>query len=257
MDKKVIMEKIDTTIKNSRSLLLCKDEIAGATPYHHTVLAGNEIEFKENSGCYHILLLVQGEAEFITDGKKYSFNERVSFVPAPDKKLTVHAISDVHILEIQWDIIEGDFAELQKYGTKFPLVQVYRTSKQYTDPNKSEKTISRVMIEQRNIPRFCMGSVESYGYDVVRSHDHPMLDQFFFSFPENEMDVLIDGVPVPMGGNILMHIPLGADHGVVVNEGKHMHYMWIDFMVDDTAMERLDRSHRATGLMRSFDNEAK
>lgn len=94
----------------------------------------------------------------------------------------------------------------------------YSLSKQYKDRNKSEKTISRVMLEQRNIPRFAMGSVESYGPDFVRSHDHPMLDQFFVSFPENDMFLLIDYEPYRMMGNEACHIPLGSNHGVDVTE---------------------------------------
>ncbi len=255
MAVKVVMDTIDTGVKGNRSLQLCKGQITGAETFHHTVEKGSTKLFKGGAGIYRILILIGGNSAFATDGKEYLFDERVSFVPAPDKDLEVKAITGTQILEIQWDVAEGDKDELAQYKTVFPLVQSYKTSKQYVDRNKSEKTISRIMLEQRNIPRFCMGSVESYGYDVVKSHDHPMLDQFFFSFPENDMDVMINGEPVHMGGNVLMRIPLGADHGVVVQEGKHMHYMWIDFMVDDTAMTRLDTSHIPTGKMGSFDEK--
>ena len=40
-------------------------------------------------------------------------------------------------------------------------------------------------------------------------------------------------------------------------EKKHLHYMWIDFMVDDTSMTRLDTSHIPTGVMRDFTDEQK
>lgn len=250
-------EIVDTSVKENHSLPLCAGEIAGASPFHHSILAGGKIDFPGNAGFYRIFILITGKAEFATAGETYSYAERTVFVPAPDAPLTVSAATDVAMLEIRWDIIASDAEELKQYGTVFPIRQPYWTSKQYTDPNKSEKTISRVMIEQRNIPRFAIGSVETYGVDSVRSHAHAMLDQFFFSFPENDIDVLINGEAMPMGGDIIMHIPLGADHGVNVAEGKHCHYMWIDFMVDDTAMKRLDTSHRPTGKMRSFDGESK
>ena len=255
MCSKVVMDVVDVSRKGNQSVLLCAEEIGGVKVYYHMVQNSSSIVFAPNPGYFHILVLVKGKALFINEGKVYSYDERVTFVPALDKSLKVSADTDVQILEIQMEMIDSDIQELANYNTAFPFIQTYAESKQYRDRNKSEKTISRVMIEQRNIPRFCMGSVESYGYDYVKPHSHPMLDQFFFSFPENDMDVLIDDNRIQMPGNALMHIPLGSKHGVEVFNGKHMHYIWIDFMIDDTAMTRLDTSHIATGTIRSFDNK--
>ena len=147
---------------------------------------------------------------------------------------------------------------LEEYKTEFPVVQDYAASIQYVDPNKSEKTISRMMIPHKIIPRFAIGSVESYGYDYVKPHSHPMLDQFFFSFPENNMYVIINGEKFPMEGNMILHIPLGADHGVEVTGSSHMHYMWIDFLPDNEAgLKRLDDRHKPTGTMRNLEKEDK
>ncbi len=253
MKTEVIMEKVDVSQNETRSIELCKGEIPGARPVHHTIEAGKEMVFKADVGYYHILILIEGKLEFVTDGKSYTYDSRVTFVPAADKELTVKASTHTQLLEIQWDIFPEDAAMLAEYKTEFPVNVPYQDSIQYIDPNKSKKTISRMMIPQRIIPRFSLGSVESIGEDIVKSHSHPMLDQFFFSFPENDMDVMINGEPIPMLGNIILHIPLGADHGVVVHEGKHMHYMWIDFMPDnELALQRLDMRHKPTGEHRSF-----
>ncbi len=253
MKTKVIMEKVDVSQSEARSVELCKGEIPGARPVHHTVEAGGELKFAADAGYYHILILIEGEVEFLYEGKSYKYDSRVTFVPASDKELTVKANSHVQLLEVQWDIFPEDAAMLEEYKTEFPINVPYQESIQYIDPNKSKKTISRMMIPQRVIPRFSIGSVESIGEDLVKSHAHPMLDQFFFSFPENDMDVMINGEPIHMLGNIILHIPLGADHGVVVHEGKHMHYMWIDFMPDnELALKRLDERHIPTGENRSF-----
>lgn len=258
MAEKVIMEKIDVTKSENQSLELCKGEISGARPVHHTIKSGNELVFKANCGYYHVLILVDGKADFSTDGKNFSFDSRTSFVPSPDKSLTVKADTDVQLLEIQWDIMDGDDEDIKQYNTTFPVVVPYQDSVQYIDPNKSEKSISRMMIPHEILPRFTMGSVESYGYDLVRPHAHPMLDQFFFSFPENDMDVIIDDEKYNMKGNTIMHIPLGSNHGVEVTGDRHMHYMWIDFMPDKEAgLKRLNFSHRPTGTVRDFANEDK
>lgn len=254
MKQNVIMEKVDTSINTNSSIELCKGEIPGTRAMHHTVMAGESITFGANVGYYHIIVLIGGKAEFLTDGKTYEYNERVTFVPALDKELIVKATEKVNLLEIQWDCAKEDEKLIEEYKTEFPYAQPYSTSIQYTDPNKSDTTISRMTIPHRVIPRFAIGSVENYGKDLVKPHAHPMLDQFFFSFPENEMNVLINGEPIPMAGDILLHIPLGADHGVDTPEGKHCHYMWIDFLPDnDLGLKRLDERHHVTGEMKSFD----
>ena len=258
MKTRVAMEKIDVTKKGNTETELCHGEIAGTRVVYYTVEAGSNRLFSGNAGFYRILVLIQGDCDFVTDGKTYNYSDRVTIVPAPDKDLTVNAKSDTVVLEIQWDEAPEDKDMLVEYKTEFPVIQLYSTSIQYVDPNKSEKTISRMMIPHKIIPRFAIGSVESYGYDYVKPHSHPMLDQFFFSFPENDMDVLINGEPINMLGNVIIHIPLGADHGVEVVEGKHMHYMWIDFLPDnELGLKRLDERHKVTGTMRSFDNENK
>jgi hypothetical protein len=204
---------------------------------------------------HHILILISGDVTFTTDKNSYTFHERVSFVPNPKLSVDIVALTDCQLLEIRWDWKEGDDELAAEYMTQFPHIQIYRNAKQYRDRNKSEKTISRAVIEQRIIPRFAFGSVETYGVDAVKSHDHPMLDQYFFSFPENEMDVLIDFQPIRMKGNELLYIPLGAMHGIDVKQGQHCHYLWIDFYPDnDVALKRLDASHIATGKHVEFSN---
>ena len=204
--------------------------IPGAAPYHHTVLKGSSRTL-EPGNCHHVLMLLKGEVRFSTDGNEYVFHERVVFVPSPDRSVTVEALTDAQILEIRWFKREGeDDALAAEYKTQFPLIQIYRNSKQYRDRNKSDKTISRSCIDQRRI--------------------------FFFSFDENEMDVLIDYEAVPMKGNELLYIPLGSIHGVDVRAGQHCHYLWIDFYPDnDLALKRLDWSHVPTGKQASFDEK--
>ena len=258
MADKIIMEQVDVSRREAAAVELCKGEIPGARPVHHTIPAGQTLKFAGNCEYYHILILIQGKASFTTADRTDVYDTRLTYVPASDADLTIVAETDVQILEIQWDIFPEDSEMLSEYRTEFPVRVPYQDSIQYVDRNKSPKTISRMMIPQRVIPRFSLGSVESYGYDLVKPHSHPMLDQFFFSFPENDMDVLIDGEHIPMGGNMILHIPLGADHGVEVTGDRHMHYMWIDFMPDnELALKRLDSSHIPTGTVRSFDAEEK
>ena len=244
---------VDFNVKKNGSVALLPGCIPGATLYHHSVMAGSTLSL-EPGPFHHILILISGDVEFSTDGNSYIFHERVSFVPNPKLSVDIKALTDCHLIEVRWEWQEGDDELAAEYKTQFPHIQIYRNAKQYRDRNKSEKTISRSVIDQRIIPRFAFGSVETYGVDAIKSHDHPMLDQYFFSFPENEMDVLIDFEPIPMKGNELLYIPLGSMHGVDVKEGQHRHYLWIDFYPDnELALKRLDASHIPTGKHVEFD----
>ena len=254
MKTKVSIERVNTEIHENISIELCAGEIPGAKAMHHILTGDSSLIFTANDVYYHILMLISGEANFATEGRSYTFNERVTFVPALDKELKITAKGKVNILEIQWDCVEEDKALITEYQAEFPYIQLYRECVQYTEATKSEKTISRMTIPQRVIPRLAAGSVETYGIDMIQPHSHPMLDQFFFSFPENDMEVIIDGEHIPMQGNELIHIPLGSEHGVYVPEGKHCHYMWIDFILDiEEGLKDLDENQSVMNIIRSFD----
>lgn len=252
------MEKIDTSVKKMRSLPMVVGEIPGAATNHITVPAGQVFTLAADEAHYHIFILIEGICTMASGSVTAEFDARVTFVPAPEASMTLTAKENTQLVEILWDITPEDVKLRADYGTAFPLIQPYATSIQYVDPNKSPKTISRMMIPHKLIPRFAIGSVESYGYDYVKPHSHPMLDQFFFSFPENRMDLIINGEKIPMGGNEMVHIPLGADHGVEVTGTDHLHYMWIDFLPDnDAGLKRLDERHKPTGTMRDLEAEDK
>lgn len=236
---------------------LLKNEIPGCTVFNHTIMKGDSIPVLPDSGGYHILTLVTGTAAFIMDGATYQFSIRTTFIPGVEQDLTIKAETDAQILEVFWKLLDVDLEEIRKTPNVFPKFQIYRDCLQYTDSAKTEKTINRLIIEPHNIPRFAMGSVESFGPDLVKQHPHPMIDQFFYSFPENDMDCLINDDRINMKGNILLHIPLGSNHGVDVRDGQRMHYCWIDFWSKDMPdmAEKLKVGHVKTGKMRDFTKE--
>ena len=252
------MEKIDTAVNEMRALPMCVGEIPGTQTYHITIPANETFTLPVDEAHYNIFILVEGECTMRSDGITAEFAERVTFVPAPEKIMTLTASTNVQLVQIAWDITEEDIKLRAEYGTQFPLIQPYATAIQYVDPNKSPKTISRMMIPHKIIPRFAIGSVESYGYDYVKPHSHPMLDQYFVSFPENNLSLIINEEHIPMDGNVMVHIPLGAEHGVEVTGTDHLHYMWIDFLPDNEAgLKRLDERHKPTGTVRDLEKEDK
>jgi len=93
------------------------------------------------------------------------------------------------------------------------------------------------------VPRLCIGSVETSGPDEVATHTHPMLDQLFFGLPGNDCMVMADNAESRFLENDLLHIPLGSMHGVSVEAGKHLHYIWIDLFHSEEEMGYMKDTH--------------
>ena len=115
---------LDLSARASSTTELLPGCIAGCTPFHHTVLAGESLVFPGDD-THHILVAFSGEASFATDGNEYVFHERVVFIPDPRKPATVTALTDLQILEIRWAKRPGEDDNLAaEYHTQFPLIQV-------------------------------------------------------------------------------------------------------------------------------------
>ncbi len=253
--KDVKMIKLDPVVQNDEKVAMLPSSIPGADVFLYRMEVGKKLSFQPKENTAFIFLTIEGDFTFSAGSENVSVEGRYVFIPGFDQTADFEAKSTTRFLAIEWQIPKDQTGQWKNTEHTFPYVQEYITSTQYRDKNKSDKTISREMVRQRIVPGFCMGSVESYGYDKVAQHPHPMLDQFFFSFPENKIDVLIEDFKVEMEGDTLLHIPLGSNHGVEVHEGNHMHYMWIDFFLGQDGLDRLDRSHKHTGQMRSFASE--
>lgn len=237
---------LNTSLRASRNIL--PGAIPGATVYNHTIPAGETTEFPGTEKYISIFFLCYGSAAFSSADKHVSYSEKAVFVARPEDDVQVSAESNISFVQICWDLNEFDLADL-KESRDFPFSQAYVDATQYRDYFKSEKTISRAIIPQKMIPRFAMGSVETRGDDLIGQHAHPLLDQFFFSFPENNCNVLIDSCIFPLGGNTMLHIPLGSNHGVIALGEQYVHYLWLDFTSQEQkqqAVEYLDTVHTPT-----------
>ena len=254
MIKDVIVEaKLDLTHTTRASERMLPGQIPGATVYHHVMMSGDVMQFMADPGFIRILFLCQGEVTFALDGREWLYAEKAVFVPLPEQTVDVKVQQTAHMLEVRWELIEADREELSQRRDQFPVTARYVDAMQYRDPFKSEKTISRAIIPHRLLPRFAMGSVQTYADDLIGQHEHPLLDQFFFSLPENNMTLLIDDIQYPMGRDTLLHIPLGSNHGVSVTGDEVAHYIWIDFIPDpEKGNAYLDEVHKPTGSSRSF-----
>ena len=240
-----------TPVKNARvksSTPLLAGTIKGATVYSHTMLKGDVNSCAAAPSILKTFFLFEGAISIESGSGKNTLGERASYTANPDEDLKISSDAYSHFIEIQWSLSKDDRQFLANQKVSFPMIQIYDDCSQYREDFKSPKTISRSIIGHHALPRFCMGSCESNGPDRINPHAHPYVDQFFYSFPENDINLLIDDKVQPLEGNTIFYIPLGSNHGVDVPEGKRMHYIWIDFITDPRGVEYLDEVHIPTGV---------
>lgn len=222
------------------------NEIAGVRTAAMTLSPGETETFAPVPGSGQALLFTQGGGSVRTAGNVWSIREPALFVPRPEQAVTVEATGDrllsglaltMMLTDEEWRHLAAAPAE------RFPFFAAYSECKTYKEKIKSPKTVSRTLLPAHTYPRLCIGSVETDGPDHVAAHEHPMLEQYFLGLPDNQCRVHADNDTVDFGPNDLLHIPLGSNHSVDVDAGRHLHYIWIDIFRDERGMAWIDNEH--------------
>ena len=210
---------------------LLPGEIDGLTVYAYA-LSPNDCATSEMSpGSSKVFIIIDGAT---TIGDTYCPCRGIlTFPGGEEKRLT--STGGAKILEIR---VSAN-STMCKNSDFLP----YDSAPKYKEDCKSEKTVSRMLLSDGILGSLAIGSVETYGEDKVEAHEHPFCDQLFFSFPENDMHITIDGEPFPLKGNVLVHIPLASSHGVIVQKGGCAHYLWIDFIIGKEGSDYMSSAH--------------
>ena len=175
-------------------------------------------------------------------------HEIALFVPAPNEMVIVSADkTELDVLEIEIALSEKEYADFKNQNENSRYYKVYSKCKKYKEAIKSKKTTSRMLLPENRVPRFCVGSVETYGPDEVGKHKHPMLEQLFFGLEKNDCVVTADDQETEFKEYMLLHIPLGSEHGVKVEAGKNIHYIWMDLFRSQKEMKYITESHIMDG----------
>jgi mannose-6-phosphate isomerase-like protein (cupin superfamily) len=221
---------------------LLADEIVGVRTKYISVKSGCTYESISNDNNYHILFFTKGSGNVTSSGQVFEIDEMAVFRPAFPAHFSITSINAIEFIEILYEADEKDHIISGERNS--PYFNYYSKFRTYREAIKSEKTINRTIIDINMMPRFCMGSVETYGKDMVSAHSHPIVDQLFFGLPGNSCFVKADNEEVPFGENTLLHIPRGSEHSVMVEEGQRLHYLWLDFFENDD-MSYIKDSHIA------------
>ena len=88
-----------------------------------------------------------------------------------------------------------------------------------------------------------MGSVETIGPDEVGEHSHPMLEQVFLGMKNCRCTVWANSNKALLAENMLLHIPLGSKHKVLVKEGDVLSYLWMDFFLSLEGEKYINDQH--------------
>lgn len=224
------------------SICLMDQEISGTKVICHVLPAEDSLALAPSSEYIRIIFVCSGDATIQSNGVSHEFSQRGLFIGVPNKELTVQTKKQTKVLELcRWLTAEEYDTVLESHDLPYALI--YDDAPKYTEECKSPKTISRILVPQRLIPQFAMGSVETYGKDRIEQHSHPYLEQYFFSLEENNCIALIDDVKFPFGANTVLHIPLGSNHGIHLDDEHSCHYLWMDFLLSEEALQYLDDSH--------------
>ncbi len=239
---KIIKENIRKRI-GSRCPVL-ENEIQGMETVVSTLSAGETSVFQPKADRAVVLIITQGQGTCSQAESEFAVSETALFAPDCTKPAEIRAVgTSLVFLELCILISEKDHAVFAAQSAQYPFFVTWSDCETYREKIKSEKTVNRMMLPEFTFPRFCIGAVQTTGPDTVGRHDHGMLEQLFFGLKNNHCRVLADDASTEFLENDLLHIPLGSSHGVEVDQGFDLNYIWIDLFRDHSAMEYIANEH--------------
>ncbi|QEG36470.1 hypothetical protein Pr1d_37840 [Bythopirellula goksoeyrii] len=227
---------------------LLTGEIPGVEATHIAVAGPASYSESANDDHALVLLFVDGKGKLEFQGKDYELVPETIAMPISNDKLTVHVEDGdtLHGLVIRKQYSEQDIEDMKEFAARDSdgiYLKKFTDCESYKEAIKSPKTTSRTVLPKDHISRCAMGTVETMGPDEVGAHRHAMLDQLFLGLSKNDSIVITDDTETPFPEFSLLHIPLGSLHGVRVEDGKRMYYMWMDFFLTKEGEEWL-KTHK-------------
>lgn len=235
-------QKIQNNHTFSKSLM--ENEINGVHVEHLVISTNYATTVSTSEGCKTIYLFIKGTGEVKAGNLSFEIVPETIFLPNAVDSITIKATHGkaLHYLKITCELSAQDVLDLQELPTE-NVQNCYYTKfidcQPYTEAIKSPNTVSRTILSNEFIPRVAMGTVQTRGPDKVAPHEHPMLEQLFLGLSGNQCVVYADDNKVDFPEHSVVHIPLGSNHSVSVEEHKIMYYVWMDFFMDKKGEEWL------------------
>ncbi len=215
----------------------------------HITIAG-PAEFSDSASEEHaiVLLFVDGQGTLQYQGENHEIIAETIAMTLSTDEVTVKVAEGniLHALVVRKQYSEQDLEDMKSFEARKSggiYFKHFTDCESYKEAIKSPKTTSRTVLPKDYISRVAMGTVETTGPDEVGAHRHAMLDQLFLGLTKNDSIVIADDTEAPFPEFSLLHIPLGSLHGVRVEDGKRMYYMWMDFFLTKEGEEWL-KTHK-------------
>jgi len=224
-------------------------KIKGVKSNYLNILGPSPIGLAGNPDEQSVFICLNGYGTISQGNNNYDIKELAVFIPEKGSETTFFTEdpNGLSVLQITYRLTPEDQDFLTHNNPTLPRIFPYSQCSMYLEKIKSPKTISRTLVHENLLPRFCMGSVESTGPDVVTPHCHPGLEQLFFGLKDNKTIVTADKAWTTFKEGDLLHVPLGSNHGVEVKEGNRMHYIWIDFFLTQEDAKHIKDNHVPLG----------
>ena len=209
---------------------------------------GTSIKSSATKEFYYVLLSLGGKASLIINEHRYDIegNYTVKIPYNTPYEINIGAGNEFYFLVIKKQLDEKDKTVINSEPEKHKSLYLKAFSEciVYKEEIKSEKTLNRMILPERLVPRFCIGTVETTGPDEVGAHKHPMLEQLFLGLPGCSCTCYADDASVELKENMILHIPLGSTHSVSVDEGKKLSYIWMDFFKTIEGQDYISEQHQ-------------
>lgn len=203
-------------------------EFAGAACFLHRLPAAGAYAPAPSGRVSRVFFFLAGKGLAECGGSQCAIAELAVFAPGHLEAAVIRAQAPLTFLEVALELQPGDLEWAARQERKPPWFASYSSCRTYREAIKSAKCVNRTLLPVAIVPRFCAGSVQTAGPDRVAAHRHGMLDQLFLGLAGNDGCVQTDGASCPFGADMLLHIPPGSEHGVTVEAGKALHYIWLD-----------------------------
>ena len=222
-----------------QSLQILNNEIQNLHVYASTFTAPTSCQPLTQPDVVCVYFFYSGRGCVENAGQHYIIDDMALLVTHPAHPLLVTAVTaTLHAIELHWQLTPADTAATPQPTASLPYCQPYSTARTYKEAIKSAKTTSRTLLPPGVVPRLAIGSVQTSGPDAVAAHSHPMLEQLFMGVRGCDCVVHCDGAEAALVEAEVLHIPLGSVHGVRVEEGKLLEYLWFDFFLNQQDGDR-------------------
>ena len=221
--------------------------VEGIKIEYFAIKGGRHIEESPSNDKYDVLFFLDGEAIIENGDKKYKIAPKTIARIQYNQRYLIYSKNEkgVQFLRFRKILDKRDIGiisqNMHEHSEMF--LRALNDCPVYTEDIKSSKSLNRMILPEGKVPRFCMGSVETEGPDLVAEHEHPMLDQVFLGLNGCKCTCIANGKRKMLTENMILHIPLGSKHSVHVADGDKLAYIWFDFFLTLEGQKYMNEQH--------------